>query len=155
MIELGNWLGALGISASGLSAQRLRMDVIANNIANADTTRTASGGPYRREMVVLQAGSPDSFQAALANAQGTAEAGSQTGSQQGVEVAGIVQDSSPFKMVYDPTNPDAVNGYVQMPNVDVATEMTDMMSASRSYEANVTAFDAGKQMVTDALTLGK
>lgn len=152
---MANWLGALGVSASGLSAERLRMDVVANNIANADTTRTASGGPYRREMVVLQAGSnpQNSFQAALA--QASTGAGFSVNQNTGVRVAGIVQDSSPFKMVYDPTNPDAVNGYVQMPNVDIATEMTDLMSASRAYEANVTAFDAGKQMITDALSLGK
>ena len=73
----------------------------------------------------------------------------------GVHVAGVVQDPSAFKVVYDPTNPDAVNGYVQMPNVDVATEMVDMVSASRAYEANVTAFDASKQMYQDALNLGK
>lgn len=73
----------------------------------------------------------------------------------GVQVAGVVQDSSAFKVVYDPNNPDAVNGYVQMPNVDVATEMVDMVSASRAYEANVTAFDASKQMYQDALNLGK
>ncbi|QSO53787.1 flagellar basal body rod protein FlgC [Alicyclobacillus curvatus] len=153
---MSGWLGALGISASGLSAERLQMDVIANNIANVNTTRTASGGPYRREMVVLQSGShaPNSFQNALLQASTTGGAGG-TGQVAGVQVAGIVQDNSPFKLVYDPTNPDAVNGYVQMPNVNMSTEMTDMMSASRAYEANVTAFDAGKQLIIDAIGLGK
>lgn len=153
---MSGWLGALGISASGLSAQRLQMDVIANNIANVNTTRTASGGPYRREMVVLQPGSNSTspFQNALLQASGTVTAAA-IHQNAGVQVAGIVQDPSPFKLVYDPTNPDAVNGYVQMPNVNISTEMTDMMSASRAYEANVTAFGAGKQLIIDALGLGK
>lgn len=148
-----SWWDSLNISASGLTAQALRMDVISNNIANAQTTRTPSGGPYRREMVVLQPGSaPTSFAGWLSQSMqqtGASAAGT------GVQVAGVVQDPSAFKVVYDPTNPDAVNGYVQMPNVDVATEMVDMVSASRAYEANVTAFDASKQMYQDALNLGK
>jgi flagellar basal-body rod protein FlgC len=144
-----SWWGDLGISASGLTAERLRMDVIANNIANADTTRTPSGGPYRREMVVL-APQPTSFQDFLAGQQASsADVGG------GVQVVGVVQDPSPFKVVYDPSNPDAVNGYVQMPNVDIATEMVDMVSAARAYEANVTAFDASKQMAAAAISLGK
>jgi len=145
--------GALAISASGLAAQRLRMDVISNNIANANTTRTAAGGPYQREEVVLQQVGRSSFGDVLANTiTGQEQAGSVSG---GVQVAGIVTDSSPFKLQYDPSNPDAVNGYVEMPNVDITTELTDMMSASRSYEANVTAFDAGKQIFADALSIGK
>ncbi|MCL6626446.1 flagellar basal body rod protein FlgC [Alicyclobacillus shizuokensis] len=143
-----SWLGDLAISASGLTAERLRMDVIANNIANANTTRTPTGGPYRREMVVL-APRTNSFQDALSAAQ------SGTESDAGVQVVGIVQDPSPFRVVYDPGNPDAVNGYVQMPNVDVSTEMVDMVSAARAYQANVTAFDAAKQMETAAISLGK
>ena len=149
-----NWLDSLQISASGLTAQRLRLDVIANNIANAQTTRTPQGGPYRREMVQL---SPvyarPTFQSALTTALGPTAGASPEGA--GVTVSGIVQDPSPFKLVYDPSNPDAVNGYVQMPNVDISTEMVDMVSASRAYEANVTAFDAGKQLAIDALSLGK
>lgn len=148
---MSSWFDSLSVSASGLSAQRLRMDVISNNIANADTTRTASGGPYRREMVVLQSANP-SFQDTLSSAMQGSNVNQVAG---GVVVSGVVGDTSPFKVVYDPSNPDAVNGYVQMPNVDVTTEMTDMLEASRSYEANVTAFDAGKQMITDALNLGK
>lgn len=148
-----NWMDSMNVSASGLTAQRLRMDVISNNIANAQTTRTPEGGPYRRQMVVMSpAYGPNQFSTFLGQAMGDSAA---TGTGQGVVVSGIVQDTSPFKLVYDPTNPDAVNGYVQMPNVDIATEMVDMVSASRAYEANVTAFDAGKQMSMDALSLGK
>jgi flagellar basal-body rod protein FlgC len=147
-----DWMSGLSISASGLTAQRVRMDVIANNIANAQTTRTAQGGPYRREMVVLRpAYQTPSFSDVLQGAMG----GSSAPQPAGVMVSGIVQDNSPFKLVYDPSNPDAVDGYVQMPNVDITTEMVDMVSASRAYEANVTAFDAGKQMDMAALSLGK
>lgn len=149
-----NGWDSLDISASGLTAQRLRMDVIANNIANAQTTRTPTGGPYRREEVVLSpAYAPQSFSDYLNGAMQRGNPVTQFGA--GVQVAGIQQDPSPFKVVYDPSNPDAVNGYVQMPNVDISTEMVDMVSASRAYEANVTAFDATKQMYLDALTLGK
>jgi flagellar basal-body rod protein FlgC len=146
-------MNSMAISASGLTAQRLRMDVIANNIANAQTTRTPQGGPYRREMVVLQPvyNSNWSFDDALQSAMN----GSPVPPGAGVEVAGIVQDPSPFKLVYDPSNPDAVNGYVQMPNVDIATEMVDLVAASRAYEANVTAFDAAKQMAMAALSLAR
>lgn len=140
---------SFGISASGLSAERFRMDVIADNIANANTTRTAAGGPYRREEVVLEpsGGTSSSFESVL-NGFASPPSG-------GVQVAGVVKDPGPFQLVYDPTNPDAVNGYVQMPNVDVTTEMTDMLAASRAYEQNVTAFDTAKQMFTDALSIGK
>lgn len=149
------YMDSLGISASGLTAQRLRLDVIANNIANADTTRTASGGPYRREVVELAA-QPQSFSSYLnAATNGTAAAGTDNGAGGGVEVTGIAQDQSPFQVVYDPSSPDAVNGYVQMPNVDISVEMTDMVDASSAYQANVTAFDTGKQMDVDALNLGK
>lgn len=151
-----SYMDSLGISASGLTAQRLRLDVIANNIANADTTRTPSGGPYRREVVELAA-QPQSFSDylnAAANPTGTA-AGNANGAGGGVEVTGIAQDKSPFQVVYDPSNPDAVNGYVQMPNVDISVEMTDMVDASNAYQANVTAFDTGKQMDVTALNLGK
>jgi flagellar basal-body rod protein FlgC len=147
-----DWATGMDISASGLTAQRLRMDVIANNIANAQTTRTPEGGPYRREMVVLQ---PLTNNVSFGDVLQTAMGGTAEPPGAGVEVAGIVQDPSPFKLVYDPSNPDAVNGYVQMPNVDIATEMVDLVAASRAYEANVTAFDAAKQMDMAALSLGR
>lgn len=136
------------ISASGLTAQRLVMDVIANNIANANTTRTASGGPYRREMVEL---APNSFGANLTQAMGS----NGTQGLGGVQVVGIVQDGSPLQTEYDPSNPDAVNGYVQLPNVNISTELVDMQTATQAYQANVTAFDSAKQMDLSAISLGK
>jgi flagellar basal-body rod protein FlgC len=145
----------LNISASGLTAQRLRMDVIANNIANVNTTRTPEGGPYRREQVVFGEKPASPFASVLNNALSS-------GNGNGVQVLKIEQDQSPFKLVYDPTNPDAVKdpksplyGYVQMPNVDITTEMVDMISASRSYEANITALNASKAMDMKALQIGK
>ena len=141
--------GSLDISASALSAERLRMDVTAENLANAQTTRGANGQPYRRKEVVLQE-APGSFGASLSHAMGSG-AGSSGG---GVQVAGVVQDSSPLKRVYDPGHPDAdAQGYVSMPNVDTVTEMVDLISASRAYEANVTAMNAAKQMFARTLEL--
>jgi flagellar basal-body rod protein FlgC len=137
--------GGLEISASGLTAERLRMDVTAENLANAQTTRGADGQPYRRKEVVLQE-APGSFGASLSKAMG-----SQGG---GVQVAGVVQDASPLKRVYDPGHPDADGqGYVSMPNVDTVTEMVDLIGASRAYEANVTAMQAAKQMFSRTLEL--
>jgi flagellar basal-body rod protein FlgC len=141
--------GGLEISASGLTAERLRMDVTAENLANAQTTRGANGQPYRRKEVLLQE-SPGSFGASLTKAMG-AGSGSQGG---GVQVAGVVQDASPLKRVYDPGHPDAdAQGYVSMPNVDTVTEMVDLIGASRAYEANVTAMQAAKQMFSRTLEL--
>jgi flagellar basal-body rod protein FlgC len=123
---------ALNVSASGMSAERLRMDVIASNLANANTTRGADGQPYRRQEVILQEKSP-SFGEVLG----------------GVMVAGIVDDPTPPRRVYDPGHPDAdKNGYVTMPNVNPVTEMVDLITSSRGYEANVTAMNAAKQMFT-------
>jgi flagellar basal-body rod protein FlgC len=141
--------GGLEISASALTAQRLRMDVTAENLANAQTTRGADGQPYRRKEVVLQQIPQGGFGAQLSAAMGvgSARAG-------GVEVAGIVQDQTAGKMIYDPSNPDAnAQGYVQMPNVDTVTEMTDLIDSSRAYEANVTAMQASKQMFSKTLDL--
>lgn len=149
------WFSALETSASALTAERLRMDVISNNIANANTTRTPEGGPYRRQMVVL--GSRPSFSSALLEATGAvaaADPADQVG--RGVRVVQIVQDQRPFKLKYDPTHPNADSGgYVQLPNVETVTEMVDLISASRAYEANVTALNAFKQMVTAALQIGR
>ena len=127
---------SLRISASGMTAERLRMDVVAANIANADTTRGPDGQPYRRREVVLQAGG--SFDEVL----------------QGVQVAGIAEDQGPPRQVYDPGHPDAnAQGYVSMPNVSPITEMVDLIGASRAYEANVTAMNVAKQMVNRALDI--
>jgi flagellar basal-body rod protein FlgC len=142
--------GGLDISASGLTAERLRMDVTAENLANAQTTRGTDGQPYRRKEVVLQE-APGSFGASLSKAMSAGSGGTEGG---GVQVAGIAQDSTPLKRVYDPGHPDAdTQGYVSMPNVDTVTEMVDLIGASRAYEANVTAMQAAKQMFSKTLEL--
>jgi flagellar basal-body rod protein FlgC len=144
--------GGLEISASGLTAQRLRMDVTAENLANAQTTKGADGQPYRRKEVVLREVGQGGFGAALNAAMGS---GSKA-RPGGVEVAQIATDQTPGKMVYDPSHPDAnAQGYVQMPNVDTVTEMVDLIDSSRAYEANVTAMQASKQMFTKTLELLK
>jgi len=145
-----SFFGGLEISASGLTAERLRMDVTAENLANAQTTRGADGQPYRRKEVILQE-TPGSFGATLSAAMG----GGDDGSAGGVQVAGVVQDTAtPLKRVYDPGHPDAdAQGYVSMPNVDTVTEMVDLIGASRAYEANVTAMQAAKQMFSKTLEL--
>jgi flagellar basal-body rod protein FlgC len=144
---------ALNVSGSGLSAERLRMDVVAENLANAQTTKDASGQPYKRKEVVLQEIGGGGFGAQLAGAMG-ARTASTDSSVGGVQVAGIVQDSTAGKMVYDPGHPDAnAQGYVQMPNVDPVTEMVDLITSSRSYESDVTAMQTAKQMFTKTLDL--
>jgi flagellar basal-body rod protein FlgC len=142
-------------SASALTAQRLRMDVISSNIANAETTRAGFVNgqfvPYKRKMVVLEPTTQTSSFSDLLNKQLNGTSGAQ-----GVKATRIIEDQSPTKLVYNPTHPDAdANGYVNMPNVDVAKEMVDMISASRSYEANVTAINASKAMFAKALEIGK
>ncbi len=133
---------SMATSASGMSAERLRLDLIANNIANVYTTRTESGGPYRRKVAV--------FAEALEQARSARFSGS------GVKVAAVVEDDSPPKVVYDPTHPDAnAEGFVQMPNVNPVNELVDMMTATRAYEANVTVFNAGKTMALKALEIGR
>jgi len=144
--------GGLEISASGLTAQRLRMDVTAENLANAQTTKGADGQPYRRKEVVLREIAQGGFGAQLTAAMGSGSK-SRPG---GVEVAEIATDQTAGKMVYDPSHPDAnAQGYVQMPNVDTVTEMVDLIDSSRAYEANVTAMQASKQMFTKTLELLK
>jgi flagellar basal-body rod protein FlgC len=146
------FMDSLSISASGMTAERLRMDVIANNLANVDTTRTPEGGPYRRQEVVLSPGS-GSFGDALASATGD---DGTTADLTGVQVGGIVPDQSPLKRVYQPGSPDAdATGYVSMPNINTVTEMVDMMGASRAYEADVSATDAIKTAAMKALQIGQ
>jgi flagellar basal-body rod protein FlgC len=138
------------ISASGLSAERLAMDVIANNIANANTTHTPGGGAFKRQLVVFgqKPGSGD------ADGFGDADAPGGNGSQGGVEVLGITQDQTPDRLVFDPSNPDAdARGYVHYPNVSVVKEMVDMMAASRAYEANVSAIQEARNMTNAALKI--
>jgi flagellar basal-body rod protein FlgC len=143
-----SFLSSLNISATGMTAQRLRLDVAAENITNVETTRTEDGTPYRRKMVVLEA--KDDFKTVLNKALGN------TTAKGGVEATEIADDETELKAVYNPNHPDANNqGYVMMPNVDVVQETTDAMAATRSYEANITAFNAVKQMAQKALEIGK
>lgn len=145
------FFGSLDTSASGLTAQRLRLDIISQNMANASTTRTESGGPYKRKTVVFEQVQNDinkDFKSILKDKK-------QSGCN-GVRVAKIVEDQSQGNLVYDPSHPDAnEQGYVEMPNVNTIDEMVNMISASRSYEANVNSFNSMKAMFTKALEIGK
>ncbi len=146
---------AINIAASGMTAERLRTDVISDNIANASTTRTAEGGPFQRSRVILRPRVeqpyfnlpflPDSLD---------------NGIGQGVRVAEIQKDTIPPRLVYDPTHPDAIKtgpqaGYVEMPNVNIVTEMVDMIAASRAYEANSAMANGSKSMFMKALEIGR
>lgn len=146
-----SFLNSFNISASGLTAERLRMDVISQNIANVNTTRTTNGGPYMRKLVVFKEVDNQNNFGDLLNMAKDSNVGN------GVEVSAIINDNkTPLKRVYDPGNPDADNtGYVSLPNVDVVSEMVDMISATRAYEANVTAINSTKSMIQDALNIGK
>lgn len=142
---------AFDISASGLTAQRYRMDIISENVANANTTRTEDGTPYRRKVVTFaEKGGQTSFSRVLGEA---AYSHGYTG--QGVKVSGVYEDyETEMTKTYDPSHPDAdENGYVTYPNVNIVTEMTNMIDASRSYEANATAFSASKSMALQGLQL--
>ena len=156
-----SFLNSINIIGSGLTAQQLRLDVVAENVTNSQTTRVENGeGAYRRKMVVFESVSGrDSFRAALARAanglisnteQTTPVAG-------GVRVAQIVEDEeNPMKMVYDPSHPDAdEDGYVELPNVDMVMEIADAMAASRAYASNVTAFNTLKSVISSGLEIGR
>lgn len=139
--------GALDISSSGLSAERLRMDTISSNIANVSTTRGENGQPYKRKVAVFE----ENVQKYMDNTTGKT-----TSEPLGVKAVGIKEDNSDFRREYDPSNPDADNdGYVTMPNVNILNEMADMITATRSYEANVNAMTAAKGMFQKALEIGK
>lgn len=141
------FFNSINVSASGLTAERLRMDLISENIANANVTRTPSGTPYRRKVAIFRSQEADSFQAILSG---------KTLTGNGVEIAGIVEDQSPFKKEYNPDHPDAdIDGYVNLPNVEVVNEMINLISASRAYEANITAVNTTKAMAMKALEIGK
>ncbi|MDE3075836.1 MAG: flagellar basal body rod protein FlgC [Chloroflexota bacterium] len=146
-----SFLDSMQISASGLTAQRLRLDIISSNLANINTTRTAEGGPYRREQAVFAPiGNSLSFHDLVT---GLVASASPT---LGVRVAEIQQDNSEGRLVYDPQHPDAdANGYVHYPNVNPVTEMTDMISATRGYEADITALNATKSMALKAIDLAR
>lgn len=142
-------LDAIDIAGSGLSAERVRMDVTSENLANAQTTRGPGGQPYQRQEVVLQQVGSPSFGSTLAGELQGGPAG-------GVRVAGIVQDATPDQLVYNPGSPDAnAQGYVRMPNVNTVTEMTDLITESRSYQSDVTAMQTAKTMFTSTLGLLK
>jgi flagellar basal-body rod protein FlgC len=139
---------ALRISSSGLTAERMRMDVIADNIANYETTRTSKGGPYVRKIVTFKENLDKEI---------SKNSGKYTTKLNGVQVSRISEDTvSPLNKVYDPSHPDSdENGYVTMPNVNILNEMVDLISASRSFEANVTAVNSEKQMAMKALEIGR
>ena len=136
---------AISASASALTVERTRIEVAVSNMANADSTRSADGGPYRRRDVLLSADPVNSFESALGRA-----------GADGVKVAGIVQDQAPFRRRYEPSHPDADGeGFVSLPNVDASEEMVDMLGAARAYQANLAAIGLIKDMVAKALELGR
>jgi flagellar basal-body rod protein FlgC len=136
---------AVTAAASALSVERTRIEVAVSNMANADSTRSAEGGPYRRRDVLLQADPVNAFDVALGRAGAT-----------GVKVTGIVADQSPFRRRYEPAHPDAdAEGFVSLPNVDASEEMVDMLGAARAYQANLAAITMIKEMVAKALELGR
>jgi len=152
---VNNLFRTMDTSASALTANRLRLDTIAANVANANTTRAAMVDgvwqPYRRKLVELAPKTEQSFDNLLQAAMGQSAGG---GVDSGVRVTAIREDSTPFKRMYDPDHPDAdENGYVLLPNVDVMKEMVDMISASRAYEANVTVLNAAKSMMMKAFEI--
>jgi len=140
-----NFLKSLETSASGLYAQRKRMDIIASNLANIETTRTDKGGPYRRKMVVMGTKETDQDFDQMFNSH-----------VKGVQIEDVVEDQTPFKKVYNPSHPDAnSDGYLYKPNVDLIVETTNMLMAKRAFEANIAAIKATRQMVIKALEIGR
>ncbi len=143
-----SFLSSFDISGSGMTAQKFRLDMVSQNIANAQVTRTESGEPYRRKMVVLRSSKMGAFQDILDSKLKV--------QKRGVQVEAVLDDPSALVPVYDPSHPDANDdGYVIYPNVNTAQEMVDALGASRAYEANVTAFNATKSIVMKALEIGK
>jgi flagellar basal-body rod protein FlgC len=140
-----NFLVSFEISASGLSVQRKRMDIISSNLANIETTRTEKGGPYRRKMVVMSTRQPDhTFNKIFSSNLG------------GVQIEDIVEDKTPFKKVFNPAHPDSDDkGYLLKPNVDLIVETTNMLIARRTFEANIAAIKAARQMALKALEIGR
>ena len=141
-------LQASQISATGLAAQRTKMKIIAENLSNVETTRTPEGGPYRRKMVVFSEKSAGRFQDILGRMQGA---------ENGVEVTEIIHSVDDFRLVFKPSHPDADpdTGYVTLPNINILTEMADMMTARRAYDANVEVMSNTKAMINRALEIGK
>ncbi|WP_022664725.1 flagellar basal body rod protein FlgC [Desulfospira joergensenii] len=162
-------LNASKISGTALAAHRHKLNVIAENLANVDTTRTEEGGPYRRKMVIFKGDDIDSFKSVIEKKQAKEESygieftpiefdsDEKEDKGDGVRVDQVVRSQEDFRLVYNPAHPDADpdTGYVKMPNVDHLTEIADMMVARRSYEASVTALSATKDMIAKALEIGK
>lgn len=141
--------GAMDVSATGMTAQQLRMDTISENIANVNTTRGENGQPYRRKTVVFEEKSYPTFSESLSMAN-------KHSIGKGVKVSQIVEDDSEGRLVYDPSHPDAnEDGYVTLPNVNTVTEMTNMIDATRAFEANVTVLNSTKGMALKALDIGQ
>ena len=165
-MKIDKLFAGLSLSALGLTAQRKRMNAIASNMANAETTKTDAGGPYQRRVVTVHSSGPTSF-AHVLHTSGTALAATDPNHISSAEestdapeqIGGGVDtkeslDNTPFRTVYDPSHPDAdESGYVKMPNVNIVSEMVDMLTASRAYEANVTAANAAKSIAKDALEI--
>jgi flagellar basal-body rod protein FlgC len=147
--------GGIATSSSGLSAQQLRLDVISNNLANASTTRTAEGGPFQRSRVIFRPIVSQPYWRSPFLPESL-----DNGLGKGVRVNKVEKDTSPARLVYDPTHPDAIKtgpktGYVEMPNVNTVNEMVDMIDASRAYEANVALINGSKAMFSKALEIGR
>lgn len=153
------FLSSMNIAASGLTAQQLRLDIVAENVTNSTTTRVENGeGAYRRKMVVFEAVSGrDSFREAMARAMSGAVSNKDVSpTAGGVRVTEIVEDESPMKIVYDPTHPDAdEDGYLELPNVDMVKEMADAMAATRAFASDVTAFNTLKSVISSGLEVGR
>ncbi len=154
------------IAASGMKAEQKRMDVISNNIANANTTKGVDGSPYRRQMVSISTQDADAFNSAFSKASMDGEfnnifdENASGFNGHGVKINGVAEDDGDFRWVYDPSHPDSIKegpkaGYIAMPNVNIIEEMTTMMLASRSYEANATTIESSKAMAMKALEIGK
>lgn len=145
-MSMNSILSGMEISASGLTGERLRMEVAANNIANLHSTRTPEGGPYQRQTVT--------FASAMQRQSMLRHAGSVEGSLNGVDVVGVTADTTPGPLIHDPGHPDAnAEGFVRMPNVNMSHEMVDMLTASRAYEANLKAMETFRQMAEQSLAL--
>lgn len=153
-----SFLSTINIISSGMTAQQLRLDVVAENVTNSNTTRVENGeGPYRRKLVVFEAlTGKDAFRAAMARAAEGLAPNTGYATAGGVRVARIAEDPTEFKLVYDPTHPDAnEDGYVELPNVDMVKEMTDAIAASQAFSSNVTAFNTLKSVIAKGLEIGK
>lgn len=151
------FVSTINILGSGITAQQLRLDIISENVTNMNTTRTEAGGPYRRKVAVFQAvDGRDSFRNVLARTRSGLVSNAQGNATGGVQVVDIWEDTTDFKLKYDPSDPDANDeGYVELPNVDLVKEVADAMAATQAYAANVTALNALKAVVAKGMEIGR